>query len=186
MSDTMQAEHEAEQARRAQIAEAAMEEQGVSSSLPVQADYFGFTETHRVMLPDGISWIEHQTLNEGARRQYLNKVNKEVAIKRVSGDAVMKMQSGDDKHTLLEAAIVGWNIIQGGKPLTFSKGSKGSTLNQFLEAAPPKIVDIIETDVRKHNPWLMADLSVEDIDKQIEELNTMREAKLKEEAGKVS
>lgn len=163
--------------------EAAMRAQGISDTTPVQADYFGFSETHQVYLPDGVSWIEHQTLNEGARREYLNKVNKEVAIKRLSGDAVMKMQSGDDKHALLESAIVGWNLSRGGQPIPFSKGSKGSNLSQFLVMADPKVVDIIEKDVRKHNTWLMADLSVEDIQKQIDDLEEMKSVKIKEEEG---
>jgi len=166
--------------------EASMRSQGIPDRTSVQADYFGFEERQVCNLPDGVSWIEHQTLNEGARREYLNKVNKEVAIKRLSGDAVMKMQSGDDKHALLEAAIVGWNLTRAGQPVPFSKGSRGSTLSQFLEKTDPKIVDIIEKDVRKHNTWLMVDLSVEDIQKQIDELEEMKAVKIKEEAGNVS
>lgn len=183
MTDEEQIAQQEEMTARA---EASMEEQGVPSSTPVQADYFGFSETHVVYLPDEVSYIEHSTLNEGARRKYLNQINKEVAIKKLSGDAVMRMQSGDDKHALLEAAITGFNLRQGGQPVVFSKGSPGSTLSQFLAMADPKIVDIIEKDIRKFNPWLMAEMTVEDIQKQIDDLEEMKDIKIKEEEGKAS
>lgn len=173
---------EAEDARQQAVAQE-MEAQGVSSTTPVQADYFGFEETHVVTLPDGISQIHHKTLTEGDRRQYLDAVNREVRLQKTTGDAIMKMQAGQERHVLLAAAIVGWNLVRDGQPVTFSKGSPGSTLEQFLTKANPKVIDIIEKDIRKHNPWLMADLSVEDIDQQISELQEMRAVKVKEAEG---
>ena len=160
-----------------------MEAQGVSSTIPVQADYFGFEETFEVTLPDGMSKITHKRLTEGDRRNYLDKVNREVRLQKTTGDAIMKMQAGQERHVLLDAAIVGWNLQRSGQPVPFSKGSAGSNLGQFLNMADPKVVDIIEKAIRKVNPWLMADLTVEDIDQQIEELNEMRVIKVKEEEG---
>lgn len=176
-----------EQEARDRQVEEAMEAAGVPTSTPVQANYFGFSQTHKVMFPDGVSWVEHATLNEGGRRAYLDAVNREVRLQKTSGDAIMKMATGSERKVLLEAAIVGWNLLgPDSKPLTFSKGSPGSTLSQFLDQADPSIIDIIEKDIRKKNVWLMADLSVEDIDKQISELYEMREIKVKEEEGNVS
>ncbi len=175
-------QQDAEDARNRAI-EQEMEAQGVSSSTPVQADYFGFEETFEVTLPDGLSKIIHKRLTEGDRRNYLDKVNREVRLQKTTGDAIMKMQAGQERHVLLDAAIVGWNLQRAGQPVPFSKGSQGSTLAQFLNAADPKVVDIIEKAIRKENPWLMADLSVEDIDQQIAELQEMRDVKVKEEEG---
>lgn len=153
------------------------------ASLPVQADYFAFGETFQCFLPDGVSYVEHKSLNEGSRRKYLNQVNREVTLERGSGNARMKLASGDEKHLLLEEAIVGWNLQQNGKPLSFSKGSGGSTLNQFLAAADPSIIDLIEKDVRKHNKWLLNEVTVEGIKEQIADLEEMLQEKLEEEAG---
>ncbi len=176
-------ERSADEARAAQV-EQAMADAGEATSTPVQANYFGFAQTHRVMLPDNESWVEHNTLNEGGRRQYLDAVNREVRLQKTTGDAIMKMASGSERKILLEAAIVNWNLVgPDGKAMGFSKGSGGSALSQFLDKADPSIIDIIEKDVRKKNPWLMADLSVEDIDKQISELQEMRDVKIKEEEG---
>lgn len=176
-------EVEEEEARRAASMEEAMRADGVPTHERRQMSYFGFEERHTLTLPDDISWIEHQTLNEGARRRYLNEVNRDIRLQRSTGDAIMKMQAGDEKHALLESAIVGWNLVdESGNPVPFNKGN----LQKFLSKASPKIVDLIEKDVRKHNAWLMAEMSVEDIQKQIDELEEMKAAKQRDEEGKVS
>lgn len=167
----------------AEATEAAMTAAGIAVTTPVQVSYFGFEETHIVYLPDGVSYIQHKTLNEGARRKYIDSNNRDVRIAKVTGDAIMRMQAGSEKHNLLKSAICGWNLVgASGQPMPFHD----SNLQKFLDSTDPKIVDIIEKDVRKKNVWLMADLSVEDIDKQIEELTEMREAKVKEAEGKDS
>lgn len=172
--------------QRAKSAEAAMAAQGASTSIPAQEDYFAFEQILTINLPDGVSWIQHKVLTEGDRRNYRNKTNRSMRVKRGSGDAEMDVRAGDDLHTLLELSIVNWNLVRGGKPLPFGKGSKGAPLNQFLEAANPKLIDLIETEVRKANPWLLAEMSLEDIDKEIERLEEMRDVKLKEEEGKAT
>lgn len=159
--------------------EEAMIEAGVDPTTPVQADYFGFDETHTVPLPDGVSWVQHQTLTEGARRKYMNDVNREVRLQKQSGDAILKMQTGEERYNLLKTAITGWNLIRNGQPVPFNDNN----LKQFLDKADPKIIDEIHKDVQKHNAWLMQEVSVEDIDEQIKELEEMREQKLKEQEG---
>ena len=167
--------------------EKAMQDAGVALEEHVQVDYFGFDEVFRVPLPDGESWVEHQTLNEGARRKYMNRVNREVRLQK-SGDAFMKMATGDERHVLLEEAMVGWNLVRADKktgetkPLTFNPTNR----NAFLESAPPGIVDLIEKDIRDKNPWLVGDVTIEDIDEQIEELQELREKKVQEDEGKES
>jgi hypothetical protein len=151
-------------------------------------DYFGFDVTERFMLPDGVQYVELKKLTEGDRRNYLAATNKDVRISRATGDASMKMVTGEERAALLEQAIVGWNLQRTGssgnlEPVTFSKGSKGSTLNQFLDKADPSLLDKIELKVRQMNPWLMDNMSVEDIDKQIDELQRLREIAVEREAG---
>lgn len=159
---------------------AAMEAAGVSSTEPKQQWYFGFDETHRVMLDDGVSWVEHKVLNEGARRKYLNKVNRDIMLQRSTGNAIMRMQQGDEKHELLEQAIVNWNLVGAqGEPLVFNP----NRLQEFLSKANPVVIDAIEKDVRLKNPWLLTEISVEDIDKQIAELQEMRAKKVEEDEG---
>jgi hypothetical protein len=172
---------------RQEAAEAEMAAAGVSTHSPVQQDYFGFGETKQCFFGkkygDTLSYVEHKTLNEGARRRYMNAQNREVTIGRQTGDMRMKLATGDELHVLLEEAIVGWNLVRGGSPITFSKGSPGSTLAQFLANADPAVVDEIAKDVRKANPWLLADVTIEGIDEQIAELNETRARLVREQEG---
>ena len=170
------------EAARAKSVEQGLRDAGQPTEELIQEDYFGFEITHRVMLPDGVSFIEHRELNEGQRRKYLNETNKAVRIQRATGDAVMNMAAGDDRHALLKEAIVGWSLQRNGQPHPFTRAA----LNDFLEKANPKVVDIVEADVRKHNPWLSAEMTVKDIDEQIENLKTLREQALEREGGKAT
>ena len=185
MSDTLTEQEEAERVARA---EQEMRDAGVSLEETVQVDYFGFEDTENVYLPDKVSYVTIQALNEGGRRHYLNRVNREVKIAKQTGDAIMQLANGDERRILLMEAIVGWNLVRipktGGppQPLKFQE----STLNDFLTNTNPKIVDIIDKAVRDQNPWLMADVTLEDLLKQREELDEQIEKKRLEEEGKES
>lgn len=157
----------------------AMRDEGISTTESGQVDYFGLDETFKVFLPDHQTWIEHRTLNEGQRRTYLKSVNRDVRIDKVRGDAHLKMSPGEERKALLTIAIVDWNLVRGGGPLPFNTRS----LDEFLEKAPPKIIDIIEKDVRLKNGWLQAEMSSDDIKKEIETLQELLEQKLEEESG---
>lgn len=163
-----------------QAAEAALTAAGQPTHENVQADYFSFEETHVVTLPDGVSFIEHKTLNEGQRRKYLNGINRDVVIARATGDAKMSMKPGDERLSLLKTAITGWNLKRNGNPLPFS----GPNLQMFLDNAPPKVIDIVDKEIRKVNAWLVEDMSVEDLEREIANLEELLESKRKDEAGK--
>lgn len=177
--EAQRAAAEAEQARGEQV-EAAMRAAGQSDSTPVQEDYFAFDITERVELPDGVSYVDIKVLNEGARRKYLNSVNREVKLQKATGDAVMQLATGDERKAILESSICGWNLMRGGQPLAFS----AANVREFLDRTNPKLIDIIEKEVRRINPWLTAEVSIEEIDKQIEELTELRAQKLRDEEGK--
>lgn len=178
-------EEEEVQRQRQQIAEERMRADGIPTEEHVAEDYFGFEETHQCFLPDRISFIEHKTLNEGARKEYRNKSNQDVRLQKGTGDAFLRLRQGDDLHTLLKLAISGWNLRRkdgSGQmvPVAFSKRS----LDEWLEKAPPRVVDLVYKDIVRVNPWLLADMTVEQIDEEIKSLQEMREQKLREEEGK--
>ncbi len=176
----------AEEARARSI-EANMQSDGVPTQVAVQEDYFAFDEIHQVLLPDGITFVEHKELTEGQRRKYLNKTNRDVRLQKVSGDAIIRMSPGDERAALLESAITGWNFQRRGRdgnlePVAF----RPQALTEWLDKANPKHIDIVEKAVRQANPWLLAEVSVEEIDKEIVTLQELRETKLREEAGKAA
>lgn len=142
-------------------------------------DYFAFDSEIRHTLPDGVSWVEIKIFTEGDRRRYQNKVNKDVSIAKNTGDMNLKLNPGDERYELLSIAIQGWSLIKEGKPFLFSPNAR----REFLDSANPKVIDDIEAAVREHNPWIGAELTIEDIDKEIERLQELREQKEREEAG---
>lgn len=162
--------------------EAGMTAAGVSTSERVQADYFGFEEILRYTFPDGVSYVEHKILNEGARRQYLKSVNRDVRVQKVTGDALMRMSAGEEKIQLMMVAIVGWNLIKEGHALNFNT----TNLTKFFNEVNPKITDLIYKEIIQHNPWLLSEMSVEDIDREIEGLQEMRRIKVEEDEGKAN
>lgn len=170
---------ELEDRKAAQI-ESEMVAQGIAPTEDVYEDYFGFGDQERVTLPDGKSWVEFKVMNEGDRRKYLNQQNKKVTIRKGSGDAEMQLAPGDDKYNLLALTICNWNLRRGGQPVPFN----GAELQRFLNGANPKIIDIIHREVTLAHPWLLDQMTVEDIDKEIENLQKMREVVERNEAGK--
>jgi hypothetical protein len=164
---------------QAQAIESEMESQGVPTTETVHEDYFGFAKVERSTLPDGVSYVEFEVMNEGKRRQYLNAQNTSVTIKKGSGDAEMKLSPGDDKYNLLKLTIVGWNLRRGGQPVVFNRRN----LDAFLEAANPKVIDGIHRDVMLEHPWLLSEMKPEDIRKEIANLEKMLEVAEKNEQG---
>lgn len=178
MSETMTDEQ-----RAAHVAstEASMRAAGVPTEDHITEDYFAFDVEHKVFLPDGKQYVLYKEFNEGQRKKYLNQTNRDVTVSRVTRDMKVKMAPGDERHVLLKTAITGWHVFKGGQEVPFTPRN----LEEFLDKAPPRVIDIIETAVRKANAWLLAEMSVEDIQKEIDSLQEMLEAKQKEEAGKL-
>jgi hypothetical protein len=167
--------------RTAQI-EQSMREAGETTETRVQDDYFGFDSARRCYLPDGLSYIDHQIMNEGARRKYLNAINRDLRIQKATQDALIRVAPGDERRELLMEAICGWNLSRNGNPVPFNK----NTLADFLEKANPKIIDHIEKEIRLANPWLLAEMSVEDIEREMEQLGELLAKKKEEEAANLS
>lgn len=169
---------EVDQARVEQI-ETAMRAAGETTETHVQDDYFAFDSARRCFLPDGQSWVDHQVMNEGKRRKYLNAINRDLRIQKATQDALVSVRPGDERRALLDEAIVGWNLMRNGNPVPFNKG----TLSEFLEKASPRIIDLIEKDIRLANPWLLNELTLEDIDREMEQLGELRAKKVEEAEG---
>lgn len=156
-------------------------DEGIPPAIPV--DYFAAVQTEKITLPDGVQWVEIKALTEGDRMEYQNKTNQAVKLEKGTGNASIKMAPGEERRVLLEMAIVDWYVLKEGKPLTFSKGTRGSTLSQFLNAAPPAVIDPIEKSIRLTNSWLLADMTVEEIEVEIGNLEEMKAKLIEKEAS---
>lgn len=174
---------ESQMEEQRQAAGAAIESNLAAAGQPtteeVYEDYFGFEETHRVDLPDRKSWVEFEVMNEGARKKYLNAQNKKVTIRKGTGDAEMELTPGNDKYNLLKSTITNWNLRRQGQPVPFNN----RTLDEFLTLAPPAVIDLIHFEVTLQHPWLLDEMSVEDIDLEMKRLQEMRDIVERNEKG---
>ena len=135
-----------------------------------QQDYFGFVKEYEHTLPDGISIINYRAMNEGAKKKYQSEVQKPLRINTRTNEAQASVDPAADRHALIRHSLTGWNLKRGNQPVPFTERN----LKDFLDLADPSIIDGIEKSIRKANKWLLADLTVEQIDEQIEELQELR------------
>lgn len=144
-------------------------------------DYFGFAETKTFTLPDGKQQIFFQVMNEGAKTRFQQKTNRDIHMNRGTNDMRIKADPAGERAALIESSVVGWSLKRKNKAtgqwedVPFSNnGTPGDELHKWLAVANPKIVEDLEDTIRKANPWLQADMTVEQIDEEIARLHDMR------------
>lgn len=171
-----------------QIDVAAAQAAGVQLEDEVYEDYFGFDETLEHVFPDGKQKIFFKPMTEGMKAKFQSATNKDVVVERASGNARMKVDPASERQELLKASVVGWSLKKKNpttgkwEDVPFSKGTRNATFELWLENANPKLVEALESDIRKANPWLLADQTVEEIDKEIKALEEARVEAVKREA----
>lgn len=141
-------------------------------------DYWGTDETKKVYLPDGKQYVEIQLMTEGQRARFEKENNQDLRVSR-DGETTIKIDPGRSRKALIKAAAVNWFVVRSGQKLKFNDAN----LNQFIDGANPRIIDKLEKEIRDFNEWLKNDLTVEEIDKEIEVLQKEREAAVRREAG---
>lgn len=152
----------------------------------VYEDYFGFDETKTWYFPDGKQYIAFKVMSEGDKSKFQRATNRDITLSRTSGDARIKADPAAERWALLEASVVGWNMYRNGQPVPFTIGSPSATFNQWLNGANPRLVEDLEFAIRKANPWLQADMTVEEIDKEMDRLRELRESVVATEAAKAA
>jgi len=144
-------------------------------------DYFGFDEFETFMLPDGKQWFKFKIMNEGDRAKFQRLTNKDIKINQTTRDASIATDIADERHKLIKMSVVDWNMYAKNQTTgRFEKidftlsGGRGINLESWLARANPKIVDDLEFAIRQANPWMQSDMTVEEIDKEIDRLTQLR------------
>lgn len=155
-------------------------------------DYYGFEESDRWHFPDGKQYIEFKRMNEGERARFQQMTTRDVTVVRNTGDAKVKVDPATERRELIISSVTGWHLMRRDQrngnfvPVPFSKGSPGAELEKWLNVANPTLVDSLEQAIRKANPWLMSDMTLEDIDKEMDRLREMRDEIVARERGEGS
>lgn len=150
---------------------------------PQYESYWGVSETHKHFLPDGKQFFVFKIMDEGAKSIFQKLTNQDVVIDR-SQQARVKTDPVAERHTLIKTSVTDWNLWAPDKdgvmaPSAFSK----QLLEKWLQVAPPKVVEDLEFAIRKANPWMQAEMTVEEIDKEVDRLLDLRKQVAEREAG---
>lgn len=152
---------------------------GTASEDDFQDFFSGFGASEKFYLPDGKQYIEFDVMNEGQRSRYQRDTRAPIEIDRRSDKASMIPDQARDRHSLIKYSVTNWYMLTRDQktrqivPVPFSSAN----LKNWLEVANPKIIEDLGAAIRKANTWMLEDLSIEDIDKQIEELEEMKRDK---------
>lgn len=152
-----------------------------AEAAPKYGDYWGTDERHRFYLPDGIQYFEFKIMNEGDKAKFQKLTNQDMTIGR-DQTAKIRMDPAAERHQLIITSVVDWKLYKDGAPCLFNRRE----LEKWLEVANPKIVEDLEFEIRRSNPWLQADMTLEEIDKEMERLEELRKQVREREAGETS
>ncbi len=154
------------------------------------ADYFGFDERDRWYFPDGKQWVEFKKLTEGDRAKFLKATRSDVHLNQRSGEARIPFDQSKERKQLLLHSCTDWHLMrknprtQNWEPVPFqNNGSEGCAFAQWIDKANPALLAMLEKTIRMANPWLMNEMSVEQIDKEIADLQELRAAAAEREAS---
>lgn len=158
-------------------------------------DYFGFDERAKWYFPDGKQWIEFKKLTEGDRAKFLKATRSDVHLNQQTKEARVALDQSGDRKALLLHSLTDWHIvhIQGTgpnrrvTPVPFPQEKSGShspggELSKWIDRQNPALLADLEKAIRKVNPWLMADMTSEQIRKEMADLQELLEAAEEREA----
>ncbi len=136
-------------------------------------------------LVDGVQWVDFNIMSEGDKAKFQRKTNRDITVNQKTNDAKIKLDPAEERHELIKQSVCDWymfapNPHQGGRmePVPFSlsdtRHPSGMCLERWLSLANPKLVEDLELAIRKANPWMQADMTVEAIDEEIKRLEELR------------
>lgn len=159
----------------------------------VYEDYWGVQETFRFKLPDGKQYFDIVPMDEGAKTRFQKMTNKGIRMNQRQQEAIIDTDVADERHTLIIQSVVGWHIMQkvDGKweelPCPVDERVRQRDLeNLILKKFNPKVIQDLEFFIRTKNPWMQADMSVEEIDNEITRLEELRKQVKDQQAGEGS
>jgi hypothetical protein len=147
-------------------------------------DYWGVNETFKFMLPDGKQFFEVRPLDEGGKSRFQKKTNKGLRLNQRTQDAHIDVDPSDERHTLIKESVVSFFIMQK-DPITgaFSQlpcppdpesRPFKQALDSILTKFNPKAIQDLEFFIRTKNPWLQADMTIEQIEEEEDRLAQLK------------
>lgn len=151
-------------------------------------DFFTpFVDYGTYTLPDGKQTITFQIMSEGERMKYQQKTNRPININRKSDTASINPDIAQDRFELIVSSVTDWSLVtRDGNGQWTAVPFSTANLRNWVKTTSPKIINDLERAIQKANPWMQAEMSVEDIESEIQNLRELLEQKRKEESEKNS
>lgn len=143
-------------------------------------EYYGFEERERWYFPDRKQWIEFKKMNEGDRGRFQSRTRPDVVMNQKSGEARIPFDQANERKELILTSCTDWHVVRRNAKtgqfelVPWTGNSPGGNLGQWLQTANPALVMELEKTIRKANPWMLQEMSVEQIDKEIADLEDLR------------
>lgn len=171
-----------------------LREQGEATEQEIIVDYWGYEQNERWYFPgqERISpqykaYLEIRRMTEGIRQSFQKRTNSRVTILKENQNAEMAVDPARDRRELIKHSVVGWVMFRqdpGGKPYTVEFSN--ATFERWLDGADPRLIDELEKFIRTINPWMLDQMSLESIDKELDRLTELREqVKAREDEAKL-
>ena len=153
------------------------------SDEPKYESFWGVQRTERHYLPDGKQYFDYKIMNEAMKADFQKRTNQDLIVGR-DQTARVKTDPSHERHTLIKLSVVDWYMYA-----PDNKGNMGlvafspQLLEKWLQVADPKHVEELEFAIRMSNPWMQDNMSVEEIDKEIDRLHEVRRQVVDRAAG---
>lgn len=156
-------------------------------------NYWGTEEEFTYYLPDGKQFFTIKPLDEGGKVLFQKMTNKGIRVNQRTQDAHLDIDPASERHTLIKNSVINYQLmvpvidpatkqITGWSNHPYSKRG----LEQWLDKANPKVVQDLEFFIRKQNPWMQENMTVEEIDTEIDRLIELKKAAQEREAGEAA
>lgn len=163
------------------MTETQLADQPVGTSAPVS--YWGVDEYDKWFLPDGIQYFQFKIMNEGEKVKFEKLTNNDLIVNR-DQSARVKVDPSEARHALIKTCVNGWYLFAPDATGQLAEAAFAKPLlEKWLQVADPKIVEELEFAIRLANPWMQSEMSVEEIDKEIERLYEVRKQLVEKAAG---
>lgn len=157
-------------------------------------NYWGVEDTFKFMLPDGKQYFEVKPMDEGAKTRFQKLTNKGIRMNQRSQEATIDVDPSDERHTLIEQSVVDWKIMQRDRDGNWSelpcpvdeRQRKRSLSDNILEKFNPKAIQDLEFFIRTKNPWMQADMDLDQMNEELDRITLLIKQKKEQDAGELA
>lgn len=167
---------------------------GISPTQEIYIDVWGYHDIKRWYFPGQESvpeqnrlYLKVQRMTEGVRQKYQKATNAKVTILKQNSNAEMGVDPARDREQLILKSVTGWYMRRPGVGGGFHEVEyTDRAFREWFDGANPAHIEDLERFIRDINPWMLDEVTLEAIDKEIDRLQEQREEVARRQEEKVT